>query len=225
MAETRKTNRIRPPDFAARYLGGRVLDIGAGGDPVCAGAEPFDVAEGDANDIARYRAPETYDCVHSSHCLEHMRDPPAALAQWWALIKPGGFLVLVVPDEDLYEQGYWPSRFNPDHKATFRLDAPHSWSPVSFELRALVGALPGCRILEAAVHDHDYDRELQRRPGDPWRRTFPGLRQLRSLAKRVPWIGRRRHHAVDRLAFRRGVAIDQTGRGALAQIQIVAQKS
>ncbi|MBI3513178.1 MAG: methyltransferase domain-containing protein, partial [Proteobacteria bacterium] len=188
-------------------------------------AEPFDVAEGDANHIARYRAPETYDCVHSSHCLEHMRDPPAALAAWWALIKPGGYLVLVVPDEDLYEQGFWPSRFNPDHKATFRLDTPTSWSPVSIELRALVGALPGCRILEATVHDHFYDCALQRRPGDAWRRTVPGLRQLRSLAKRLPWFGHQLRRAVDGWAFRRGVAIDQTGQGALAQIEIIAQKS
>ena len=37
-------------------------------------------------------------------------------------------------------------------------------------------------------------------------------------------VGARLHRWVDRFAFRRGVAIDQTARGALAQIQIVAQK-
>ena len=62
-----------------------------------------------------------YDAVCSSHCLEHMRDVPAALTQWWALVRKGGYLVLVVPDEDLYEQGGWPSLFNSDHKATFRI--------------------------------------------------------------------------------------------------------
>jgi len=224
VTEAAKTNRLRGPAFIDRYLRGRVLDIGAGGDPVCPWAEPFDVAHGDANHITRFRAPESYDTVHSSHCLEHMRDPAAALAEWWALIVPDGFLVLVVPDEDLYEQGFWPSRFNPDHKATFRLDRPISWSPVSVELRALVAALPGARILAAEIHDHGYDRSMQRAPGDVWRRSFAGLRQLRSVAKRIPVVGARLLRAVDRLAFRRGVAIDQTARGALAQIQIVARK-
>ena len=51
-----------------------------------------------------------------------MRDVPQALEQWWQLVKPGGAMVIVVPDEDLYEQGAWPSLFNRDHSATFRLN-------------------------------------------------------------------------------------------------------
>ena len=130
MDEASKTRRVRGPDFERQYLSGKVIDIGAGTDPVCPWAEIFDVAEGDANFITRYRAPETYDTVHSSHCLEHLHDPKQALRQWWQLVRPGGYLVLVVPHEDLYEQGFWPSIFNPDHKATFRLDGTASWSPV-----------------------------------------------------------------------------------------------
>jgi len=224
VGEATKTNQFRGAEFLALYLRGRVLDIGAGGDPVCPWAERFDVEHGDAGRIAGFRTPGSYDTVHSSHCLEHMPDPASALAQWWALVKPGGFLVLVVPDEDLYEQGAWPSRFNPDHKATFRLDRPTSWSPVSIELRALVAGLPDCRILQAEIQDDGYDRALQHGSGEPWRRTVPGLRQLRSLCKRSPVAGERLRRAVDRFARARGVAIDQTGRGALAQIQIVAQR-
>lgn len=108
-----------------------MIDIGAGKGLVCPWAELFDIEDGDANQITRYRTSGSYDAVHSSHCLEHMTDPVVSLSQWWALIKPGGYLVLVVPDEDLYEQGFWPSRFNNDHKATFIIKTDKSWSPVS----------------------------------------------------------------------------------------------
>ena len=49
-------------------------------------------------------ADNTYDFVHSSHCLEHMRDPARAMHNWLRILKPGGHLVCLVPDEDLYEQ-------------------------------------------------------------------------------------------------------------------------
>jgi hypothetical protein len=45
-----------------------------------------------------------------------------ALARWWELVRPGGFLVFTVPDEAMYEQGVWPSTFNTDHKWSFRTD-------------------------------------------------------------------------------------------------------
>src|SRR5579859_7890608 len=135
MDEASKTRKVRGPDFERRYLTGKVIDIGAGTDLVCTRAESFDVADGDANFITKYRAPETYDTVHSSHCLEHLYKPDEALREWWKLVKPGGYQVLVVPHEDLYEQGFWPSIFNRDHKATFRLDGSSSWSPVSFDIR------------------------------------------------------------------------------------------
>src|SRR5262245_895099 len=115
MNESAKTNQIRGKEFMDRYFQGRVIDIGCGTDLAVTHAEPFDSEHGDANRVLDYLQPEQYDCVHSSHCLEHMAHPEQALRDWWALVKPGGYLVLVVPHEDLYEQGVWPSRFNPDH--------------------------------------------------------------------------------------------------------------
>ncbi len=49
MDEASKTNAIRKPDFFTKYLGGRVIDIGAGPDLVCEWAERFDIEDGDAN--------------------------------------------------------------------------------------------------------------------------------------------------------------------------------
>src|SRR6185312_3014562 len=53
-------------------------------------------------------------------------------------IKRGGHLVISVPDEDLYEQGVWPSTFNTDHKITFTLSKKTSWSPVSVNVFSLL---------------------------------------------------------------------------------------
>jgi hypothetical protein len=41
---------------------------------------------------------------------------------------------LTVPDEDLYEQGIFPSTFNRDHKHTFTIFKTNSWSRASINL-------------------------------------------------------------------------------------------
>jgi hypothetical protein len=46
-----------------------------------------------------------------------------------------------VPDEDLYEQGIWPSEFNVDHKHTFTICKARSWSPVSINLTDLLASV------------------------------------------------------------------------------------
>ncbi len=222
MDEAKKTNAFRGPDFVVRFMKGRVIDIGAGPDLVCDWAERFDIEDGDANVITQYRQAGAYDAVHSSHCLEHMHDPRSALAEWWALLKPGGTLVTVVPHEDLYEQGRWPSIFNADHKSTFRLDGPASWSPRSFDIRRLIAELPGSQILSAEVQDAGYDYSLQRRYGDT-RRPIRGAGRLLRWSESIPWqsvLGR----WLRRLAFLGGVTVDQTHGPALAQIQVVARK-
>lgn len=65
-----------------------------------------------------------------------------------------------MPDEDLYEQGVFPSRFNADHKSTFTISKYQSWSPVSINLLGLVQDLPHAKVLSMALQDHGYDRAL-----------------------------------------------------------------
>ena len=226
MDEAAKTNRARGPDFAARYFAGRVVDIGCGGDPVTPDAVPFDKPQGDANNILDYLTPGSFDCVHSSHALEHMRDVPKAFRDWWALVKPGGYMITVVPDEDLYEQGNWPSLFNSDHKATFRLGRPTSWSPVSYDLRQLAEALPECTVIDARLQSDGYDHTLkQRRPGTVGR----ALLRLAALRYRLLWrLGVRNEIILtlfDRIENSMGRPIDQTMGRAMAQIQIILRKN
>lgn len=58
------------------------------------------------------------DFVYSSHLLEHMPDPKAALSEWWRLLKTGGHLVLYLPHKDFYPNVGKPGA-NPDHKHDF----------------------------------------------------------------------------------------------------------
>ena len=158
MNETTKSKPFWGP-IEMQALQGRGIDIGCGPDPVSPGARRFDLEHGDANVISQF-IQEQFDFVYSSHCLEHMHDPRTALLEWWKLVKPGGYLFVTVPDEDLYEQGVFPSRFNDDHKATFTLSKSSSWSALSHNVFDLARSLPGGEIQSLQLQDRGYDRRL-----------------------------------------------------------------
>ena len=146
-------------EWERSLLSGSGIDIGCGPDPITPDVRPFDLEHGDANCITEH-VDDTFDFVFSSHCLEHMHDPFATLQEWWKLVKPGGHLIFLVPDEDLYEQGVFPSRFNADHKATFTISKRTSWSPVSINLLELAQSLPNSQLVSIQLQDHNYDRRL-----------------------------------------------------------------
>jgi len=156
IGETSKTlsfhgDRLKP------YISGKGLDIGAGRDAVSDDVQIFDIEHGDAGQID---IEGSFDYVWSSHCLEHMDNPHKALRLWWSLVKRGGYLIIIVPDEDLYEQGVWPSRYNSDHKHTFTVEKEESWSPVSINLKPLLLELGGTlELLEVQDDGYDYDAE------------------------------------------------------------------
>ena len=225
MDEAKKTNKIRGKAFLKKYFSGRVIDIGAGEDLVCEGAERFDQEDGDANHITTHRQLNAYDTVHSSHCLEHMYEPKKALLEWWKLIKPGGYLVLVVPDEDLYEQGFWPSKFNSDHKATFTLNNEKSWSPVSFNIFDLVSSLPNSEIISVEIQDKYYDYSLQTKlPLSQIVKKYPlWYRGFRRITKKLRMGNALLEKFQNQLFLSHQIPIDQTMRNAVAQIQILAK--
>jgi SAM-dependent methyltransferase len=165
MNETSKSKQFWGP-LEHSVLTGKGIDIGCGPDPVTPNARPFDVAEGDANTITQY-VKEQFDFVYSSHCLEHMHDPWNALLEWWQLVRPGGHLFFLVPDEDLYEQGFFPSRFNKDHKSTFTLSKRKSWSPKSVNVLDLARSLPNGELISLELQDFGYDRRLMRHANPP----------------------------------------------------------
>jgi SAM-dependent methyltransferase len=163
--------RLHDPAFIRHYFRGSGIDIGGAPDPLALYRELFplieeirtwDLADGDAQEMAG--VPDgKLDFVHSSHCLEHLRDPAAGLRNWLRILKPGGHMIVTVPDEDLYEQGIFPSTFNADHKWTFTIHKAHSWSSRSLNLLDLLGELgPEVDIRRLIVIDATYRYELPR---------------------------------------------------------------
>ncbi len=225
MNETSKTRAIRSRIFYSTYMSGSVIDIGCADDLCVSHAVPFDKNEGDANHILDYLKPETFDCVHSSHCLEHVFDPSQCLKDWWALVKPGGFLITIVPEENLYEQGNWPSLFNPDHKSTFRLSGESSWSPRSFNLMDITLSLPGVHIISAKIEDVGYVHYggLLRSGKPVFLRIF--FSRIYGLILRTGLVNTFVNTWFLKMVLALGYPIDQTRGKALAQIAIIAQKN
>lgn len=164
--ETKKANKRRKKSylFKQKAFVGKGIDVGCGRDILSkkvfkkiTSIEGFEPEDGDAQHIHEYREKESYDFVYSSNCLEHMDEPASALKSWYSLVKPGGYLIFTVPDEDLYEQGVFPSRYNDDHKWTFTIYKQKSWSPKSINIVDLVRELQGCKVLRILVADTNYD--------------------------------------------------------------------
>lgn len=163
--------RLSDSNFSRSYFVGRGLDIGGKPDPLTLYCELFyrmdsvrtwDLEDGDAQYL-RGVADSSYDFVHSSHCLEHLNDPSEGLINWFRVVRPNGHLVVTVPDEDLYEQGTFPSTFNTDHKWTFTVWKDRSWSPNSINLLDLATKLgPQADIVKIELLHATYRAKLPR---------------------------------------------------------------
>lgn len=147
--ETSKQALRRSADrrYANRWFKGHGIDIGSGTDslaaltsffPLMESVRSWDTPDGDAM-LMREVADNSFDFVHSSHCLEHLHNPVIGLRNWIRICKEDGYLIITVPDEDLYEQGVWPSAYNSDHKWTFTISKRASWSSVCISLTELLG--------------------------------------------------------------------------------------
>lgn len=97
---------------AAHFCKGRGLDVGAGKWPL-PGAIPVEIKDGgDAMDLPHGE----FDYVFSSHCLEHLVNPVAAIEHWHSRLKWGGVLFLYLPHPDM---AYWRPENCRKHLHTF----------------------------------------------------------------------------------------------------------
>ena len=167
MQETSKAliRRLHDSRFASRYFVGNGIDIGCGDDslikyqqqfPLIADVKSWDIPDGDAQ-YMKSVDDNTFDFVHSSHCLEHLYDPYEAFRNWIRICKSGGHIVTTIPDEDLYEQGVWPSTYNGDHKTTWTIAKTESWSPVSNSVMAFLFSFADqIEVLKVELVDASY---------------------------------------------------------------------
>ena len=153
--------RFNDGNFHSKYFVGRGVDIGAGPDSLeklayvfrgITKVDSWDLPQGDAQLMESVKD-DTYDFVHSSHCLEHMVDPHTALRNWIRITKPGGYLVITIPEEDLYEHLKWPSRFNGDHKWSFSIGKSKGSMPKATSVMELLMRLSNIEVQRIVLVD------------------------------------------------------------------------
>lgn len=110
LKETESNEMLKVRHRIASYLHGIGLDLGCGNEKVCEGAIGIDIMGKGADvkldltaiDSLGIFADGMFDYVFSSHVLEDFLATEAILDEWWRVIKPGGHLILYVPDPDYY---------------------------------------------------------------------------------------------------------------------------
>ena len=152
--------------FVERYLGGaHILDIGYRGGraqavPIVPQAIGVDL-DYPGYDGTTLPFPDlSQDALFVSHCLEHIQDYRASLADWYRVLKIGGYLLIFVPHKYLYERrAAPPSARNPDHKRFY--------TPASL-LAEIEESLPinGFRVRHLADNDqaYEYEHPIERHP-------------------------------------------------------------
>ena len=163
--------RLGDSRFLREWFVGDGIDIGAGNDrlelyleyfPLMTSCLSWDKENGNGETVETIKN-NSMNFVYSSHCLEHITDPYKALQNWIRITKLGGHLILAVPDEDLYEQGVFPSTFNKDHKWTFTVMKKTSWSRASINILEMVQAFADqTQCVKVELIDGMYRRNLVR---------------------------------------------------------------
>ena len=145
--------------FIARYLSGPdILEVGYrgyvdGNVPIVPQAIGVDVGYPGYNGVRLPFADGSFDAIYSSHCFEHIADYQTVLRDWYRLLKTGGYLIIVVPHQYLFEKRErLPSRTNFDHKRFYTPDS------LLAEIRESL-PINGYRVRHLADQDTDYNYE------------------------------------------------------------------
>lgn len=141
MSETAVCRHLTAP-----FCQGNGCDIGSGGDPVVPWAIQVDLPDeafkqyGHAHDVTvpiQYRGDArtlpfkdaTMDFVYSSHLIEDFDDWPVVLEEFCRVLKPGGNLVLMVPDHKLFREAVANGQGdNLGHKHEFSVGELTEWA-------------------------------------------------------------------------------------------------
>lgn len=159
--EGRKTfQRFARDGFFDRYMSGdHVLDVGYKGyvkdaHPILPHAIGVDLDYPGYDGKTLPFDSESQDAVFSSHTLEHIADYRTVLRDWFRVLKVGGYLIIVVPHQYLYERRREPpSRWNADHKRFYT---------AASLLREIEEALPPTAFRVRMLEDNDADFDYRR---------------------------------------------------------------
>lgn len=163
--------------FFQKYMMGQGLDIGGRGYlkgvlPILPTAEIIDLdyPNYDGKTLPFYD--NTQDYIYSSHCLEHIDYPVTIIRDWFRVVKPGGYIIIVVPHRDLYEKKQsLPSRWNADHKtfytpASLLEQIERSLQPNTYRIRHLQDNDRGHKydqpVTEHSVGEYEIEAIIQK---------------------------------------------------------------
>ena len=124
MSETARHRELFKP-----YTQGMGVDLGYGGDPLNASCITIDLPQkytsvgdnkpqnlfGSALDLYWFKD-AVLDYVYSSHLIEDFDDTEQALTEWLRVVKVGGHLCLLFPDEQKYRSIEQEKNWNMSHK-------------------------------------------------------------------------------------------------------------
>ncbi len=137
------------------FCRGMGLDVGCGFQKISPKAIGIDqhgklnTIDLDAQNLYLFKD-DQFDYLFSSHCLEDCVNIEKAMREWIRVIKPGGYLILYLPHEDLYPkvgtQGY-----NFQHL--------HDLNPDKVE--RLVKKIGKTKLLHSSIHDQDDEYSFQ----------------------------------------------------------------
>ena len=141
----RRSETCKHREQALEYCVGNGVDLGAGGDPVTPAALSIDLSKaaaarytttdhgvrpiqwrGDCKDLFWFRD-GVLDYVYSSHVIEDFTqaEQPAVLAEWGRVVKPGGYLIVIYPENRLWAQAV---------DAGQPMNSNHQWEPHGGEI-------------------------------------------------------------------------------------------
>lgn len=148
--EARKNfSRWLEDGFIEKFLSGdKILDIGFQGyldevHPITPNAIGIDLEYPGYDGRTLPFDEGSQDAVFVSHCLEHIEDYRTVIADWFRVLRVGGYLIIAVPHQYLYERKLMlPSRFNLDHRrfytpGSLMREVEESLDPMSYRVRTL----------------------------------------------------------------------------------------
>ena len=105
-----------------RYIKGNGLDLGSGLGKVKQSALGIDFGENGINWVGNVTQLHWFhdnvlDYVFSSHCLEHMHNEVEVVKEWKRVVKPGGYVVIYLPDDNYFDNG--PQLKQGEHKRVY----------------------------------------------------------------------------------------------------------